>query len=368
MPASGPPLLENPTATTFRSRLARIGKVSVRDYGILVAIAIFVVVVQIQNDSFLTKDNLLNIGDQWAPVAIMAAGMTFVLIGGGFDLSVGSVLAFSATLSASIVANHSAVLAFLAAMGLGIGVGVLNGLLVTWLNINPFIATLGTAQMVRGFALIYSDGGTYRTSSDFLDAIGRSKVAGIPVPVLIMLGVMIVLGLVLAYTVYGRRIYAIGGNDEASFLGGVRTDRIRASTYVISGACAALAGVIYAGRIGSGQGNLAAGIELDVIAAALIGGISIAGGEGAMWRAAAGVALLAILQNFFNQANVGGFWQLVVKGGIIITAVGIDSYSKKRHRRPLGATLKGVFGKGWPGDRGHSSGIERHEEGKGGKT
>jgi ribose transport system permease protein len=281
----------------------------------------------------------------------MAAGMTFVLIGGGFDLSVGSVLAFSATLSASLVENHSAALAFLAAMGLGIGVGLLNGLLVTWLNINPFVATLGTAQMVRGFALIYSDGGTYRISSDFFDTIGRGKVASIPISVLIMLGVMIVLGLVLAYTVYGRRIYAIGGNDEASFLGGIRTDRVRASTYVICGACAALAGVIYAGRIGSGQGNLAAGIELDVIAAALIGGISIAGGEGAMWRAAAGVALLAILQNFFNQANVGGFWQLVVKGAIIVTAVGIDSYSKKPHRRPLGATIKGALGRGWPMER-----------------
>ena len=367
MPASNPATPENPTTTAFRSRLARIGKVSVRDYGILVAIAIFIVVVQVQNDSFLTKDNLLNIGDQWAPVAIMAAGMTFVLIGGGFDLSVGSVLAFSATLSASLVANHSAALAFVAAMGLGIGVGVLNGLLVTWLNINPFIATLGTAQMVRGFALIYSDGGTYRTSSEFLDSIGRSDVAGIPVPVLIMLGVMIILGLVLAYTVYGRRLYAVGGNDEASFLGGVRTDRIRASTYVISGACAALAGVIYAGRIGSGQGNLAAGIELDVIAAALIGGISIAGGEGAMWRAAAGVALLAILQNFFNQANVGGFWQLVVKGGIIITAVGIDSYSKKRHRRPLRATLKAAFGRGWPTDRSRSPRIGRDKHANGGK-
>lgn len=356
MPTSG-----SPAPTGLPSQLARVGKVSVRDYGILVAIAIFIVIVQVQNDTFLTKDNLLNIGDQWAPVAIMAAGMTFVLIGGGFDLSVGSVLAFSATLSASLVASHSAVLAFIAAMALGVGVGVLNGLLVTWLNINPFIATLGTAQMVRGFALIYSDGGTYRTSSEFLHSIGRSKIADVPVPVFIMLGVLIILGLVLAYTVYGRRVYAVGGNDEASFLGGVRTDRIRASTYVISGACAALAGVIYAGRIGSGQGNLAAGIELDVIAAALIGGISIAGGEGAMWRAAAGVALLAILQNFFNQANVGGFWQLVVKGGIIITAVGIDSYSKKRYRRPFSTTLKTAFGGGRSRDQSPSPGIERNE-------
>jgi ribose transport system permease protein len=271
--------------------------------------------------------------------------MTFVLIGGGFDLSVGSVLAFSATLSASLVENHSAGVAFAGAMGMGVGVGLLNGLLVTWLNINPFVATLGTAQMVRGFALIYSDGGTYRTSSDFLEAIGRDEVAGVPVPLLIAVAILIGLGLLLAYSVYGRRVYAVGGNSEASFLAGIRTDRVRASTYVICGACAALAGVIYAGRIGSGQGNLAAGIELDVIAAALIGGISIAGGEGAMWRAAAGVALLAILQNFFNQANVGGFWQLVVKGAIIITAVGIDSYSKKQYRRPLRTTIRTALGR-----------------------
>jgi ABC-type uncharacterized transport system permease subunit len=135
-------------------------------------------------------------------------------------------------------------------------------------------------------------------------------------------------------------LYAIGGNNEASFLAGVRTDRIRASTYVLSGACAALAGTIFAGRIGNGQGNLAPGIELDVIAAALIGGISIAGGQGAVWRAAAGLALLAVLQNFFNQQNVNAFWQLVIKGIIIITAVGLDSYFKRPHRKPLGVVLR----------------------------
>ena len=324
----------------FLDRVRRIGKISLRDYGILLAIAVLVIIVQAQNGSFLTQTNLLNIGDQWAAVGIMTAAMTLVLIGGGFDLSVGSTLAFAATLSATVSEKHQPGLAFLAALGLGIGVGLVNGLLVTKVNINPFIATLGTASMVRGFALIYSNGGTFRISSDFFSTIGRGKIGIVPVAFVIMLGVMVTLGLVLAFTVYGRRLYAIGGNDEASFLGGIRTHRVRASTYVISGACAALAGAIYAGRIGSGQGNLAPGIELDVIAAALIGGISIGGGEGAMWRAAAGVALLAILQNFFNQANVGGFWQLVVKGAIIVAAVGIDSYSKRAHRRPVRAMLK----------------------------
>lgn len=313
---------------------------AMREYGIVVALVLMVVVVQSLNGQFLTQDNLLNIGDQWAPVAIMAAGMTFVLIGGGFDLSVGATLALSATVSAAISEHHAPGMGFAAAMGLGVAVGIINGLLVAKANVNPFVATLGTAQMVRGFALIYSNGDSISIDSGLYDWFGAGQIGIFPVSFVLMTVILVVFGLVLAYSVYGRRLYAVGGNSEASFLSGIKTDALRASTYVISGACAALAGVIYAGRIGTGQGNLAAGIELDVIAAALIGGISIAGGQGAIWRAAAGVALLAMLQNFFNQQNIGGFWQLVFKGLIIITAVGLDSYSKHPHRRPIRVMLR----------------------------
>ena len=313
---------------------------ALRDYGILVAVAIMVIVVQSVNGEFLTTTNLLNIGDQWAAVGIMALGMTFVLIGGGFDLSVGATLAMSATVGAIVAENHAPGLAFAAAMLIGAGVGLLNGLLVTKVNINPFVATLGTAQIVRGGALIISDGGSKPISNGFYDYLGTGQVGSVPVSFLIMVAVMVVFGAVLAFTVVGRSLYAIGGNNEASFLSGVRTDRIRTGTYVLSGACAALAGSIFAGRIGNGQGNLAPGIELDVIAAALIGGVSIAGGQGAVWRAAAGLALLAVLQNFFNQQNVNAFWQLVIKGVIILAAVGLDSYSKRPHRKPLGVVLR----------------------------
>jgi ribose transport system permease protein len=305
-----------------------------REYGILVALALLTIIVEVQHTQFLTEDNLFNIGEQWAPVGIMAVGMTFVLIGGGFDLSVGATYAFSATLAASIAERGSPGLGLAAAVALGAGVGLVNGLVVTKLNVNPFVATLGMAQIVRGLALVYSDGGIYTPNAALFDTLGTGDVFGVPVPLLIMLAVFVFGGVILARSVYGRHVYAIGGNTEASYLSGIKSDAVRASTYVISGACAALAGAIVLGRVGSAQANIGAGIELDVIAAALIGGVSIAGGEGAMWRAAAGVTLLAFLQNFFNQANVSGFWQSIVKGGIIIMAVAADSYAKRPHRRP----------------------------------
>jgi ribose transport system permease protein len=319
--------------------LARRGLAPLREYGILVALVLMAIVVQVMNPEFITTDNLLNMGEQWAPIGIMAVGMTFVLIGGGFDLSVGATLALSATLSAVIAEQHAPGMAFGAVLLLGAAIGLVNGLLVTKLNVNPFVATLGVAQIVRGAALIYSDGGSVSISNGLYDWVGAGQIGTVPVPFMLMVVVMVVFGLILAYSLFGRALYAVGGNDEASFVSGIRTDRVRAATYVLSGVCAALAGAIYAGRIGTGQGNLAPGIELDVIAAALIGGISIAGGQGAIWRAAAGVALLAILQNFFNQQNIDSFWQLIFKGLIIITAVALDSYSKHPHRRSLRTVL-----------------------------
>ncbi len=320
-------------------RLVRRGAAPLREYGILVALVLMAIVVQSLNTSFLTTDNLLNIGEQWAPTGIMAAGMTFVLIGGGFDLSVGATLALSATLSAVIAQHHAPALAFVVVMLIGALIGLINGLLVTKVNVNPFVATLGMAQIVRGAALIYSHGGSVSISNGLYDWVGSGAIGTVPVPFALMVAIMAGLGLLLAFSLFGRALYAVGGNEEASYVSGIRTDRVRAATYVISGLCAALAGAIYAGRIGTGQGNLANGIELDVIAAALIGGISIAGGQGAVWRAAAGVALLAILQNFFDQQNIDSFWQLVFKGLIIIGAVALDSWSKHPHRRSLKVLL-----------------------------
>ena len=315
-----------------------------RKYGFLVALAVLVVVVQTQNERFLTQTNLFNITEQWSYIAVMAVGMTFVLIGFGFDLSIGSTFAFAAVLSGSIAANGgSGVLALVVAVLFGGGVGWLNGLCVTKLNINPFITTLASAQIIRGFAFIFTGGENYSPDNGFLKALGSGEVGPVPIPFLVMLGVVIAGALTLAYTSYGRRVYAIGGNDEASFLSGIATDRIRTSTYVIAGLTAALAGVMFVGRIGSAQANIGIGIEFDVIAACLIGGISISGGEGAVWRAAAGVALLAVLQNFFNAAHIGDFWELVTKGFIILGAVSLDAHARRGHGRSFRQTLASML-------------------------
>jgi ribose/xylose/arabinose/galactoside ABC-type transport system permease subunit len=314
-----------------RSALVRL-RSGIARYGIVVALLALVIVAQAQSDTFLTESNLFNIGEQWAPVGVMAVGMTFVLIGGGFDLSVGATYAFSATLAASVVQHDSTLVAVVLVLGLGAAVGVANGLLVTRIGINALIATLGMAQIVRGLGLVYSDGGTYSTSNGFFDWLGTGDVGEVPVPLLVLVVLAVVLGVVLARTSFGRNVYAVGGNSGASYLAGVPVARVRILTYVISGMCAALAGMMFLGRVGSAQASAGAGIELQVIAAVLIGGVSIAGGEGAMWRAAVGLSILAVLQNFFNRANVNSFWQSVVQGAIILLAVGLDSYAKQPHR------------------------------------
>ncbi len=322
------------------ARAAKLAQVALRRYGILVALAILVILVTSDNPHFTDSRNLFNIGQQWAPVGVMAVGMTLVLVGGGFDLSVGGTYAFSAVLAASLTQQgHSAAASMPLCISLGALVGLVNGVLITKINVNPLVATLGTGQIVRGLALVYSHGGTYNVLGGFYDTIGSGYVGQWPVPFIILLAVGVVLAVVLARTTYGRSLYAVGGNSNTSYLSGIRIDGVRIGSYVICGMAAALAGAMYAGRVGSAQGSVGAGIELTVIAAALIGGTSIAGGEGAMWRTAAGVAVLAVLQNYFNAKDVNAFWQSVVQGTIIIVAVALDSYAKRPYSRPLRLTF-----------------------------
>jgi ribose/xylose/arabinose/galactoside ABC-type transport system permease subunit len=327
------------SASVLAGRSTAIARTAFRSYGIVIALAVLIVVVEIQSqNSFLTSGNLFLLGGQWAPIGVMAAGEALVIIAGGFDLSVGTTYSFSATLAASMLQHHSVALAILAAMAVGAGIGLVNGFLVTKVNINPFIATLGTSQAFLGIALVYSNGGTYTTGDPTISTLGSGAIGTVPVPLIVMAVVMIVLGSILAWTAYGRRIYAVGGNYNASFLSGMRADRVRMSTYVISGMCAALAGLMYLGRIGSAQAA-STGVEFQVIAAVLIGGISIAGGEGSMWRVFVGLTVLATLQNFFFRAGVNDFWQQVVQGVVILMAVGLDAYPKRAYKRPLRAIV-----------------------------
>ncbi|MGF7236018.1 MAG: ABC transporter permease [Frankia sp.] len=319
-------------------------RTALRTYGILVALALLVILVTSADPRFADSSNLFNLGQQWAPVGVMAVGMTLVLIAGGFDLSVGGTYAFSAVLAASMTQHgHSALLSLICCLGLGATVGLANGVLITKINVNPLVATLGSGQIVRGLVLVAFNGGTYNiTAGGFYDTLGSGYVGQIPVPLLVMMALGAALAVALARSDYGRSLYAVGGNPNASYVAGIRVDRVRISTYVVSGVTAAVAGAIYVGRVGSAQGSVGTGVELTVVAAVLIGGTSIAGGEGSMWRTAVGVAILAVLQNFFNAENVNAFWQSVVQGAVIIAAVGIDSYSKRPHRRPLRISLAGT--------------------------
>ncbi|MGW0038071.1 ABC transporter permease [Gordonia sp. NPDC003376] len=296
-------------------------------YGILVLLVCVVILASVQSD-FLSPTNLANIVEQWAPVALMAMAMTFCLIGGGFDLSVGATYALGATVSASVAQTQHAGVAMVVALMVGAGIGLANGLAVTKIKINPLIATLGMSLIVGGAALLISDGETYTTDSSLLSWLASGSIGPLPVPLLLLICTAVVATFVLTRTTYGQSLYATGGNESASYLSGIPVDRVRIWTYVITGIAAAAAGVLYVGRVGSGQANIGDGIELQVIAAALIGGVSLLGGEGAIWQALSGVALLAVLQNLFNQNSINAYWQSIVQGLIILFAVGVDAVSR----------------------------------------
>jgi ribose transport system permease protein len=299
-------------------------------YGMVVFLVAMVVVTTSLDPHFLDRANLLNLLRQWAPAGLMAVGMTFVIISGGFDLSVGGTYAAAAVLSAGIALHHSILAAILVTICMGAGVGLVNGLLITRLEVNPFVATLGMGFVVTGLAEVLSGATPVFVPKASFGNFGGGNILGLPTPGVLLIVGLVVGGLVLGRTVYGRYIYAIGGNEEASRLSGVRTRSMKAIAYVMTGALAALAGFIIASRLGEGQGDIGQNVELDVITIVIVGGTAVSGGEGAMWRTATGIGILAVLGNAFDRLQVDTFWQEVIKGAIIIAAIAIDSYGKRR--------------------------------------
>jgi ribose/xylose/arabinose/galactoside ABC-type transport system permease subunit len=302
-------------------------------YGMVATLVILVVATAILDSSFLDSRNLLKLLLEWAPVGIMAIGMTYVIISGGFDLSVGGVYAMGGVVFAAVAQHQPVWLALLAALGAGAVIGIANGLIITRLDVNPFVATLGTGFVVRGLALVATSATPILVSTAGFDVLGANKIGPFPIPAVILIVGLIVGGFVLARTVYGTSIYAVGGNEESSRLSGLPTRTLRGSTYVLTGVAAALAGCILASRLGSGQADVGTNIELDVITVVVVGGTALAGGDGAMWRTAVGIAILAVLGNAFDRLQINPFWQLVIKGAIIVFAIAADSYAKKRAAR-----------------------------------
>ncbi len=299
-------------------------------YAVLVIGVALFVLLSLLSDSFLTFRNLLNILNQNAPLAIMASAMTLVIIGGGFDLSVGATFAVAGVTAAWVALNVDPYVGLLMAPLVGAALGLINGVVITRLNVHSFLATIATSLVFKGVAIVISDGRLIPVRLDDFTWLGRDKFLGIFIAVYVFVAFALVLTFVLNRTTLGRKIFSVGGNEEAAILSGIRTDRIKIATFVIAGISAGLAAAISVSRISMGQASAGTGLELQAIAAVILGGTSIYGGVGAVWRSVAGVLLLALISNGFNILNADPFYRDLTTGLVILGAVGISAAGRRR--------------------------------------
>lgn len=306
-------------------------KENLAKYKSLIGLLILCVIITFVTPSFLTIANITNVFTQVSVNAIIAVGMTFVILTGGIDLSVGSTLAISGALSASIIKSTGNIfLAVIVSAIAGILIGAINGVLIAKGKLQAFIATLATMTIFRGITLVLTDGTPISKLPEVFMAIGNAKIGFVPVPVIIMIVFAIIGIFVLSQTRFGRYLYALGGNEESAKLSGINTDKIKILTYTISGFAASIAGVIITSRIGSASPNAGTGFELDAIAAVVIGGTSLAGGEGRISGTIIGALVIGVLNNGLNLMNVSPFYQSIVKGIVILLAVLLDKKSRKK--------------------------------------
>ncbi|MXQ55039.1 ribose ABC transporter permease [Shimazuella sp. KC615] len=298
-----------------------------KQLGSTIGLVLIITIVSALSSDFLTINNLLNVLRQVSINALIAFGMTFVILTGGIDLSVGSMLALSSAMVAQLMAKGvDFVPALLIGVIGGAIMGAFNGLMITKGKVAPFIATLASLTIFRGFTLVFTNGSPITGMNNDLSfqMFGKGYLFGIPIPVVTMLVVFAILLFVLRKTVFGRQTYAIGGNEEASILAGIKVDRVKVVIYSISGALSALAGIILISRLNSADPNAGASYELDAIAAVVLGGTSLSGGKGSILGTLIGALIIGVLNNGLNLLNVSPFYQLVVKGFVILLAVLID--------------------------------------------
>lgn len=298
-------------------------------YGIAIALLIEVILFSTLSPYFFTAENILNVTLQTSIMAIIAVGMTFVILTQGIDLSVGAVVAFSGVIGTSVLLlpipmTASFPLAALAVMAVGIVSGAAGGVFITRFGITPFIVTLALMTIWRGAAFLYTDGRPVWGLPDGFSYLAGGRFLGVPIPTIIMVVLYAAAYVVLEHTRFGRYVYAVGGNREAARLAGINTDRILVSVYILCGLLSALAGFILASRVNSGQPNAGIMYELDVIAAVVVGGTSLQGGRGSIIGTFIGAMLIGILRNGLNLLNVNSYVQMVVLGLVILLAVMLD--------------------------------------------
>ncbi|MFP7285785.1 ribose ABC transporter permease [Shouchella clausii] len=295
--------------------------------GPFIGLFLIILIISILNPGFLSAPNLLNVLRQVSINALIAFGMTFVILTGGIDLSVGAILAFSGAVTATLLSSGmDPILAILIGLLVGAALGAINGIIIAKGKVAPFIATLATMTIYRGATLMFTDGRPVSNLGDstLFQMLGGGYFFGIPMPAITMMISFVMLYLILKKTTFGRRVYAVGGNEEASILSGIKVDRIKIYVYSLTGFLAAIAGVILTSRLNSAQPTAGTMYELDAIAAVVLGGTSLTGGKGWIVGTLIGALIIGVLNNGLNLLGVSSFFQQVVKGSVILLAVLLD--------------------------------------------
>ncbi|PVD50757.1 ribose ABC transporter permease [Terrimonas sp.] len=295
-------------------------------YGILIALLVICIILSIATPYFFTAQNLIIVLRQVSINGILAIGVTFVIIAGGIDLSLGSVVALTGVIAASFAhpGMYPVIVPVMLALLSGALIGAINGLTITLGKVAPFIVTLGMMTIARGLALVLSNGRPVTNLSPSFNFIGGGDVLYIPVPILLFVLVILISSVILKYTRIGRYIYAVGGNENAAKASGIRVGRVKLFAYIMCSGLAALAGIVLASRITTGQPNAGIAYELDAIAAVVIGGTSLLGGRGSIAGTVIGVLIIGVINNGLDLLNVSSYYQQIIKGIIIVGAVLLD--------------------------------------------
>ncbi len=300
----------------------------------LIALLLFIVVISFMNPEFFSICNLLNILRQTSVNAIIAVGMTFVVLTSGIDLAVGSVLAFTGAIAATLISlDFHILIAVSATLCTGAGLGYLSGFVIAKGKVQAFIATLATMTFLRGATMVYTDGRPVSAlggaDSDAFVMIGSGYFLGVPIPVYLMIIIFVVAWFVLQHTRFGRYVYALGGNESATRLSGINVDRVKMAVYATSGLLSAVAGIIVTSRLVSAQPTAGSGYELDAIAAVVLGGTRLSGGRGRVMGTLVGALIIGVLSNALNLLNISSYYQLVAKALVILLAVLVDTHTMR---------------------------------------
>ncbi|HEY3539135.1 MAG: L-arabinose ABC transporter permease AraH [Trinickia sp.] len=305
----------------------------VTEYSLILIFALMFITTSLTVDHFFSIDNMLGLALSISQIGMVACTMMFCLASRDFDLSVGSTVAFAGVLCAMVLnATDNTFVAIVAAVAAGAVIGFVNGAVIAYLRINALITTLATMEIVRGLGFIVSHGQAVGVSSDTFIALGGLTLGGVSLPIWVTLICFIVFGVMLNHTIYGRNTLAIGGNPEASRLAGINVERTRVLIFLVQGAVTALAGVILASRITSGQPNAAQGFELNVISACVLGGVSLLGGRATISGVVIGVLIMGTVENVMNLLNIDAFYQYLVRGAILLAAVLLDQLKNRGSR------------------------------------